>query len=443
MKVSRMILAMALVMLLTSYSFAAISTSHVSLTTMNGLLKNIGFVAQAQIGDELLQQPTGDWELAIGPTMTDVTSTADYPWQVTSGHASFVLTYDAVKILVTYTVYYDPTVPPIVLTFSPEAIPNDIFIRTRAVLADTSTTVVNLVLNGIPIADVSASNGNANKQDILWIKGAALSRGFTLTGNLDSINLYWDAQTPTGSQLLAQFIVGSTVSNPICYQPVTLTVAGWVRACQNTPGYPNLYTGFPIAFRNFTFFGKSFPNQLVVGGKYTLAYAGKTYCINNLCAFLAQDLDDTCGPLHQNWACYASLVNGSGLDDNSALAQEVIALALNIAFNDARLMPRSRGFDLEKFIVTQGIFKGKTVGQVLNIANAVLGGAAPCQFGLPTPPQAGGPELGCQQLLDILRHINYNYAFVNINTFTDRGYLRPPSVLGLAAPPHQFVEPVL
>ncbi len=76
-----------------------------------------------------------------------------------------------------------------------------------------------------------------------------------------------------------------------------------------------------------------------------------------------------------------------------------------------RLMPRSKGYDLERFTLNQGVFKGRTVGQVWNIADAVLSGAAPCTFGLTS----------LAALVGVLQSINANYQFVGINSFIDRG----------------------
>jgi hypothetical protein len=99
---------------------------------------------------------------------------------------------------------------------------------------------------------------------------------------------------------------------------------------------------------------------------------------------------------------------------------------MNIAYNDKRLMPRTPGYDLECFTLAKGLLKGKKVGQVLDIANQVLSGAPPCQFGLSN----------CQELVDILAAINANYEFVDFNTFNDRGYLIPNRALGQPDPPH-------
>jgi adenine C2-methylase RlmN of 23S rRNA A2503 and tRNA A37 len=98
---------------------------------------------------------------------------------------------------------------------------------------------------------------------------------------------------------------------------------------------------------------------------------------------------------------------------------------MNIAYNDRRLMPRTPGYDLEKFTITSGLYKGRKVGNVLNDAYLLLGGATPASIGLTS----------CAQLVDVITQINANYAFVDFNTFTDNGYLVPNRTLGQPDPP--------
>ena len=92
-------------------------------------------------------------------------------------------------------------------------------------------------------------------------------------------------------------------------------------------------------------------------------------------------------------------------------------------------MPRTAGVDLEGFILTKGPYKGKTVGEVLAIANAVLGGDSISRYGLPA-------SNGCDTLCNILRQINENYEFQGFGSFIDKGYLRPNKPLGVTKPAH-------
>jgi hypothetical protein len=92
-------------------------------------------------------------------------------------------------------------------------------------------------------------------------------------------------------------------------------------------------------------------------------------------------------------------------------------------------MPRTAGVDLENFIITQGPYKGKTVGQVLAIANAVLGGDSISRYGLPA-------SNGCDTLCTILKQINENYEFQGFGAYIDKGYLRPDKSFGVMKPAH-------
>ncbi|MHB9037528.1 MAG: ice-binding family protein [Armatimonadota bacterium] len=223
-----------------------------------------------------------------------------------------------------------------------------------------------------------------------------------------------------------------------CFLPVTLTQLGWHDFCGSAPGVPGglIYNKFPIAFASYGFFGDTYANRVIIGaplnvitpGNHSITFTGTTMGLSRLCSFLPQ-----IGGADRLWGAFVNpsyLLSKNGTPTTNELAGEVLALTLNIAYNDMRLMPRSRGYDLENFILTQGILKGKTVGQVWNIANAVLSGANPSSFGLTSAA-----------LVSILQRINANYEFVNINTFTDGGYLTPNVPLGQPGPPHPMIVP--
>jgi hypothetical protein len=127
-----------------------------------------------------------------------------------------------------------------------------------------------------------------------------------------------------------------------------------------------------------------------------------------------------CGKLYQSY------LNPASLTEAGILAPEAVCLMMNIAYNDERMMPRSPGYNLEDFTITQGLYKGRKVGEVMDIANHVLGGIPPCNYGLPS----------CEVLVQLLQSINANYEFINYDTFTDRGYLLPNRALGPPDPPH-------
>jgi hypothetical protein len=223
-----------------------------------------------------------------------------------------------------------------------------------------------------------------------------------------------------------------------CFLPVTLTQQGWRNFSAAAPGvYCGLiYNVFPSAFATYSFFGTIYSNRVIIGaplnvitpGSHSITFTGTASGLTRLSAFLPQ-----AGPADRLWGSFVNpsyLLTKTGAQTTNVLAGEVLALTLNIAYNDMRLMPRSRGYDIELFVVNQGLFKGKTVGQVWNIANAVLSGANPGSFGLTSAA-----------LVSILQRINANYEFIDINTFTDGGYLTPNVPLGQPGPPHSMTVP--
>ena len=225
-----------------------------------------------------------------------------------------------------------------------------------------------------------------------------------------------------------------------CFLPVTLSQQNWHNFCASSPEIPGglIYNNFPSAFAKYSFFGKWYSNQVIIGapvniitpGSHSITFIGKTSSLTQLCNFLPQT-----GPADRLWGSFlypSYLLTRTGAKTSNVLAGEVLALTLNIAYNDMRLMPRTKGYDIEKFTLTQGILKGKTVGQVWNIANAVLSGTPPLTLGL----------MNTNALVSILQSINANYEFIDMNTFIDRGYLKPNVPLGQFVPPaHPMIVP--
>lgn len=224
---------------------------------------------------------------------------------------------------------------------------------------------------------------------------------------------------PPGCDVRVDFCVVEQPTNRRCYLPVTFTQQGWHDFCDpsNTiiPG-GMIYTRFPQAFATFSYYGTMLTNTMVVGKGKTITYTGATGSLTRLCMFLPQT--GACGKLDHSYdSPYSTTPAGS-------LAGETIALMMNIAYNDRRLMPRTPGYDLEKFTIASGLYKGRKVGNVLNDAYLLLGGATPASIGLTS----------CAQLVDVITQINANYAFVDFNTFTDNGYLVPNRTLGQPDP---------
>ena len=213
----------------------------------------------------------------------------------------------------------------------------------------------------------------------------------------------------------------------VCFLPVTFTQQGWHDFCDPDNPIINggmIYNRFRLAFDDFYFFGDKFELTMIVGQKRTITYEAKTSSLLRLCLFLPQT--GPCGPLKQNYFSPWSTTEAG------SLAGETIALTMNIAYNDMRLMPRTPGYDLELFRVADGPLKGKRVGEVLNIANAILGESGqPCWFGLTS----------CEALVSVLKKINANYEFVDYCTFNDNGYLIPNRPFGQPDPPHPMHVP--
>jgi len=226
---------------------------------------------------------------------------------------------------------------------------------------------------------------------------------------------------PSGTDVRVDFCLEEKPVNKRCYIPVTFTQDGWSTFCSTTnPILPNfVYSKFGSAFKNFKFYdGVTYHNKMLIGKKYSMTWEGTTGGLERLCIFLPQT--GPCGKISMNY------LNPWAATPAGALAGEVAALQMNIAWNDKRLMPRTPGYDIECFTLASGLLKGKRVGQVLDIANAVLGGDPPCSYGVPD----------CASLVAILQAINANYEFVDYNTFNDRGYLIPNRGFGPPDPPH-------
>lgn len=210
-----------------------------------------------------------------------------------------------------------------------------------------------------------------------------------------------------------------------CFVPVTFTQEGWAAFCAPQNPIINggmIYGRFQKAFSCFTFFGVPSPNKLIVGGRYTITYTGTTASLQRLCTLLSLPCAG-CSKL-QHSLVSPWILNPS--DGGGCLAVQTIVLLMNVAYNDMRQMPKTPGYDLECFVVTKGLYKGKTVAEVFNIANAILAGDPPCKYGLRT----------CDDLVAILQAINENYEFVNFGTTIDRGFLLPNRPFGKPDPAH-------
>ena len=198
--------------------------------------------------------------------------------------------------------------------------------------------------------------------------------------------------------------------------PVTFTQEGWRAQGRNL-----IYSSWRYAFNNFSFYGFARRNWLYAGYAKTMSVEGSSSALTNLVNWFPQ----TGTP--RSLSTTQDFITPAPLPKANSLAGEVVALTMNIAFNDVRMMPRHPGYDLERFLLRRGAMKGKTVGQVLDIGNRMLGGDPPVKHGITT----------YQALVDIIRAINANYEFINYSIVIDRGYLQPNRPLGRPDPPHE------
>ncbi len=199
--------------------------------------------------------------------------------------------------------------------------------------------------------------------------------------------------------------------------PVTFTQQGW-----KTYGQSLIYNSWRYAFSNFSFYGISRPNWLYAGYRYrySMSIEGSRSALTTLIYWFPQTGPPKALTTAQNYVIPVPLPNAG------SLAGEVVCLTMNVAYNDMRLMPRHPGYDLEKFTVTRGLMRGRTVGYVLDVANRVLGGDPPTRYGFAS----------YQALVDVLKAINSNYEFRGYSIVTNRGNLQPNRPLGRPDPPH-------
>lgn len=241
--------------------------------------------------------------------------------------------------------------------------------------------------------------------------------GLLVPTNLPVVNGRVEVDLGTCDDVRIDFCLADTGDNTRrCGVPVTFTQDGW-KTFSNTDNKlitnGMVYNKFPLAFAKFTYFGTAYTGKMVVGGNRKITCETVAGAMKLLVAFLPQT--GKSGKLDQDY------LNPWKTNSAGALAGEVVALQMNIAYNDRRLMPRTPGVDLEKYTLREGLLKGKTVGQVLDIASAILGGDLPQRYGIPNDATGSGYET----ITTILKTINANYEFVDWDTATDHGFLNP------------------
>ena len=177
---------------------AALTTTHLATDAeMLGMLSDSLFVAEGRIGDGA---GAATFEIDLGGDTGAPATQAQYAWP-NGGAVNWSINYNHTTNMITF------TVDSVVLQYvTPLSGFTDLFVRTRAVNADTDILVDNLVLDAQNVGDASQAIANSGGLDILWISGGILADGFTLTG---TTTMSWAGAMPTQSRLAFQVKVGT------------------------------------------------------------------------------------------------------------------------------------------------------------------------------------------------------------------------------------------
>jgi hypothetical protein len=175
----------------------------------NAIFDDDAFVAEGRIGGKTT------YELDIHTVNTDgsfkVPQSREFTWGNGVAQA-FSLIYDKISKKVTYNVGQQT------ITYTASNPFTDLFIRTAAVVANTSTKVDNLKLNNVAIAASSfaqkTANATENAYDYLRIRG--VSNSFTLTGLSTFV---WTGNAPTQSRLAYQIKAVTTTDSTSVPEP--------------------------------------------------------------------------------------------------------------------------------------------------------------------------------------------------------------------------------
>ncbi|GAB4276472.1 MAG: hypothetical protein Fur0025_01630 [Oscillatoriaceae cyanobacterium] len=185
----------------------------------NALTPQLSFVAEGRIGNNA---GNGTHELNFhGINLNNPTATSDeknFTWS-NSVATSFRLTYDAATRNVTY------LVGGLLLQATANQNPvRDIFIRTRATIANSSITIANLLLNGVSInRSLSVSGGGSWESGMEYLRLSGIQGSFTLEG---TSTMAWGNTRPTNSNLAYQIKVGTAVPEPTTMLGFALGASG-------------------------------------------------------------------------------------------------------------------------------------------------------------------------------------------------------------------------
>lgn len=180
--------------------------------------------------------------------------------------------------------------------------------------------------------------------------GAEVSKG----NGTDKLGANTTFTFPNGKSV----VIHTSCSQPI-YIGMTVSSDGFTYQITQLTTIPSSTTSNPGTIRNL-YFSEVFPNGLQVGGTYKLTLTSAKAVEK----FLPQG--GTPKALDKNYTDPTSTKAG-------VFAGQVVALKLNVAFNDAGKIG-SGSFKLGNLVVNAGPLAGKTVYEVLELANIALGG---------------------------------------------------------------------
>ncbi|MBU2491897.1 MAG: choice-of-anchor A family protein [Bacteroidetes bacterium] len=227
------------------------------------------------------------------------------------------------------------------------------------------------------------TQGNSNNAEITVTTTATIPQGTKYVHTIEP-NQYQKLvlATPTSVTRTGQGMVNWYLQGGECDLSgyLTYTQGGWGSPSNSTPG----------TIRD-TYFDDVFPSGLIVGNGFTLTLTSASA----VKSFLPQG--STAQALTQNY-----VDPGSG--NISVFAGQVVALALNVYFDQAG-KTGANSTDLGNLVIESGPFAGKSVFELLEIAETALGG--------------GNTGFSLSQINDAATAVNENFD----NGNTNEGYL--------------------
>lgn len=228
--------------------------------------------------------------------------------------------------------------------------------------------------------------------DGVWtglVAGETATAVYTTTAvDGNTIGSYPITPTPDNSPVLANYVVTA--------RPGTLTIVPRVAPCSGNDGYTTYSQGGwgskpsgnnpgALLARHFS---TVYPSGVVIGGTYTLTFTS------------ASDVEKFLPAGGPSKPLTASAVNPTKSAAGNIAAQ-LLALRLATDFSAAGITKRGLG----SLVMQSGPLAGRTVNQILDLANAVVGGQ----------PSALPTGLSISGLSSILESLNLNYHEGTVN----------------------------